>query len=369
MSTTTLVEIVDENVWIPWCYTSPKIYAIMFFILLVIFAVFNFIFGVYCIYKIHHETIKYFIGLKILYFMINILFALSGIAYICHLIIGFECLDGYILWISVGNIGADSYMYGISLLYLLYLFRLYMLCNGSVLKLSIYTLIFCGIGFIIQFTIPPFVFYYFVEGFHSWDDALMCVNIFTFVNAAFSILLLYLFWAKVKQLGKSQGMRENVVLSPAIRYAFCAFVTIISGEMVNSISIYRSYIKDTEFLWSMHLTAVVIDECVNLICVFLQFQFGKVYYDKYLHKMHSFVEHKLARKMSSTEIRSTRSTSTQTINSTTNATSNAVSNTKTDVQTEKTETNTVIQNVDMCDMSHTQKANDVIPTDLVSNVP
>eukprot|EP01084_Bolivina_argentea_P082351 149095_1 len=287
--------------WIPMCYTSPAVYAVVFFTILVLLSVFNIIFSFYGLYKMYHANKKLPIDttIKILYIIINVLFGFGGIAYALHLIVGFDCGE-WDLWAGFGLTGFNCYSYGLALLYLLYLMRLWMVFHaGLVNKLSIVAFIIGIIGFVLQFVLPPFATYYFHE--LNWDMAIMFMNFFTFINAGFSLYILYLFCSKVRSLGQIQQMDTKIILGPAIRYSFCVFVSVTSSEFVNIVNVYRAYVEDTDFWWSLHLTLIVMDESINLICLFFQFNFGKKYYFKFFSKMHSFIESKVIRKMSVTE--------------------------------------------------------------------
>eukprot|EP01084_Bolivina_argentea_P022332 41494_1 len=287
----------------PWCYTSPAVYAIVFFVMMVVFAIFNLIFSIYALYKMYQSSNTIASGIKILYIIITVLFGFGGLAYIGHLTIGFTC-SGYEIWTSCGLTGLNSYSVGLTFLYLLYLIRLWMIFHADILsKLSTVVFIIGGIGFLGQLVIHPFTTYYFeVNPPYNWPKATTCMSVFTIANAVFSLFLLYLFWTKVKVLGKRNNMNTKIILTPAITYAFCCFISVMSSELVNAISLYRAFIDhDRHYIFlSLHYVLIEMDESINLICLFLQFNFGKKYYFKYLGSMHSFVELKVVSKMSTT---------------------------------------------------------------------
>eukprot|EP01084_Bolivina_argentea_P303882 524749_1 len=301
MFTSTINEIAEENGWIPHCHTSPAVYSIIFYFCLVAFAIFNMILSIYNIHKLRGEKSK-FITIKILFFLINIFFGFGGIAYTIHLTFGFMCISSQPnAWDSMGLTGLNFYFYGLALLYLLYLLRLWMVCNGTtLLTLSPIIIIICAIPFILQISTTPLITYYFIM--LEWEQAIMFMSIFTFLNAIFSLYLLGIFWSKLFKLGQAVPTQQTIdimtVLSPAIRYACCAFTSIISSQIVNFVSIYRAYINDNEFWWSIHLTLIVMDESINLICLFWQFSFGKKYYFKCLSCFHSLIERRIIKKMS-----------------------------------------------------------------------
>eukprot|EP01084_Bolivina_argentea_P133707 235994_1 len=285
----------EDVIWIPWCYTSPAIYALIFYVMLVILAVFNVSFSIYALYKMFHQTEKQKVHsvIKALYIVINIFFGFGGLSYSIHLGIGFDC-GLYQFWTTFGLTGFNFYSFGLALLYLLYLVRLRMLFHGNLPNI---VFIIGGIGFIAQCIMPAFATYYFE--ILDWMKAVMYMNIFTFLNMAFSIYLLYLFWIKVNDLGRNhKEIDSQRLLSPAIRYAVCAFSSVISSELVNVVNIWRAYVEDNDFWWSLHLTLIVLDESVNLIACFMQFNFGKQFYFKYLSKIHSSIESRVIGTMS-----------------------------------------------------------------------
>eukprot|EP01084_Bolivina_argentea_P303883 524750_1 len=274
---------------------------IIFYVILVVFATVNMVLSMYNIYKLYREKRK-FITIQILFFIINIFFGFGGIAYSIHLSFGFVYISSKAnAWDSLGLTGLNCYFYGLALLYLLYFLRLWMICNATtLLTLSKIIIVTCSIAFILQISMTPLATYYFVM--LEWNKAIMFMTLFTFFNTIFSLYLLSIFWIKIYKLGHTlesqQAINRMKVLSPGIRYAFCALISIISSQFVNFVSIYRAYINDNEFWWSIHLTFIVMDESINLLCLFLQFSFGKKYYFKYLGFIHLRIEKKFIKQMS-----------------------------------------------------------------------
>lgn len=210
-------------------------------------------------------------------------------------------------------VGLNGYAYGLALLYIFFMLRAKKAFSRTRLRLNKYIVILFNIGLLIQLITPIGFTFYFLSG---WDDynrtwALRYFNIFTWTNIFSSILVLIVFIRQILALSindpetdinnnknnkdlemttvnieqemnnVTSGDIESDLLRVITRYMVCAMFALLSTLMVVIIGIIRSEVPslhDNLAIRGIHIAFHILDETVNLICLSLQFPFGKDLY-------------------------------------------------------------------------------------------
>ena len=213
-------------------------------------------------------------------------------------------------------VGVTNYLYGLTVLYFFFLFRLKKVFDSTGLALNKWILSILYLSGIAQSILPALVTYYFLL---AWSDfargwAVRLFNVHSAINISSLVIILILFNKKIlflsdiKKKGPQQQqqpqpkddiekggdknkqvdtveihkrMVEQEILSLAIRYMVCAFIAMFSSAMVAFVGVLRSEIPGLhdDLPWrGAHITSYGLDETVNLICLYLQFPFGKKVY-------------------------------------------------------------------------------------------
>eukprot|EP01084_Bolivina_argentea_P112426 200505_1 len=335
------------SVWNPVCQPNAPLVIYLFWFLLADCSLFNIIFGVYAIIRSAYSTSP-----DKIFIMIYICFMLNGIVYSYHIGQSMFCLSDFYEWMIVGTLPSVMYMCGLSLVYLLYLLRLRSIFNTTEYALSTWLYIIYLILFIIQMLLPCFMAYYFLN--NMWSEALTCYSTFLITNLIANILLLSTFGRKIYILGakivdtndyKTYTMTANenettinsmihdhdhsiitsktvktktassshskskiedqrdahlklkTLLTPSIRYILCAFIAMASSNILSILGFYRSSCNcDNGILWIIHLFTMRFDECINMICLYLQYNFADKKYRKCCSKIHLFIYNILVKK-------------------------------------------------------------------------
>ena len=228
-------------------------------------------------------------------------------------------------------VGLNGYAYGLALLNLFFVVRLQRVF-GSVGLHVIIKILFI-IGLLIQFITPIIFTYYFLSG---WDDvnrtlALRCFSVFTWTNILSSLLVLIVFIKQLLRISSavcddpepSPSMQtlpsssapapispsspssqasnidimhamkihtvEEELLQLITRYMVCAGFALLATMTVVIIGIIRSEVPslhDNLEIRGIHIAFHIFDTTVNLICLCLQFPFGKVLYGKCCKPVH-----------------------------------------------------------------------------------
>eukprot|EP01084_Bolivina_argentea_P264752 448579_1 len=96
---------------------------------------------------------------------------------------------------------------------------------------------------------------------------------------------------------ENQG--EIDVFSPTIKYIICAFISIASSNLMSLFIIVRSFGYDNEYAWLASLTSGVLDQTINIYCLYLQLPFANGVYWFCCKKLHLFCMDKSFKKTQS----------------------------------------------------------------------
>ena len=204
-------------------------------------------------------------------------------------------------------VGLNGYSYGLALLNLFFMLRLQKVF-GSKLNLHIIVRVLFGMALLIQLITPIIFTFYFLSGWDAFNRtlALRFFNIFTWTNIVSSLLVLIVF---IRQLLKLSSVRpepsrtsvtisgsavdieqemktatvEQELLRLITRYMVCACFALLSTMVVVIIGIIRSEVPslhDNLTIRGIHIAFHILDTTINLICLCLQFPFGKSFYGK-----------------------------------------------------------------------------------------
>ena len=223
-------------------------------------------------------------------------------------------------------VGVTNYLYGLTVLYFFFLFRLKKVFDSTGLALNRIIMIILLLSGIAQAILPALVTYYFILG---WNDfartwAVRLFNAHSIINISSLIIILVLFIKKILFLSDIQKngpqkqvsvtvsdpenggndqkvdtveihkrMVEQEILSLAIRYMVCAFIAMLSSAAVAFVGVLRSEIPGLhdDLAWrGVHITSYGLDEMINLICLYLQFPFGKKIYGKCCYRFDRCVQ-------------------------------------------------------------------------------
>eukprot|EP01083_Nonionella_stella_P307166 1078668_1 len=89
------------------------------------------------------------------------------------------------------------------------------------------------------------------------------------------------------------------LLTPAIRMIICAFLAMISSNLLSIVGIYRLNQPDTQMLWVAHVAWGIWDMFINILCLHLQYSFSDVFYQRLCRKIHICIYAMFVRKMNS----------------------------------------------------------------------
>ena len=294
----------------PWCETGPRDPAIVASYWVVHFCwLCNIFLGSYGTYRLFTNNRLKKRSFKVLYALISFCFFISPPGFAFGIQSGWECwYNEFRAWEGTYMVGLNGYAYGLALLYIFFMQRAKKVFRKTRLRLNRCVLILFNLGLFIQLTTPIGFTYYFLSG---WDEynrtwALRYFNIFTWTNIASSILVLIVFTRQIltlsttdpdpeKQINESKNETESVdieqemkhqdiesdLLRVITRYMVCAMFALLSTLMVVIIGIIRSEVPslhDNLAIRGIHIAFHILDETVNLICLSLQFPFGKKLY-------------------------------------------------------------------------------------------
>eukprot|EP01084_Bolivina_argentea_P099614 179041_1 len=82
--------------------------------------------------------------------------------------------------------------------------------------------------------------------------------------------------------------KHNKFVTKTIRNLFCAFIALISSNMLSILGIYRMIVNDNPLLWILHVMLIVFDQIINIMCFNLGHKYMKASYYRYClccHKM------------------------------------------------------------------------------------
>ena len=213
--------------------------------------------------------------------------------------------------------GVTPYLYGLAVLYFFFLFRLKKVFDTTGLRINRIIMSILYLSGIAQLILPALVTYYFMV---AWDDeprkwAVRYFNAHSAINIFSLLFILVLFIRKILFLSHIQKngshhvqnesntdaekeknnskmidtveihkrMVEAELLNLTIRYLVCALFAFSSGAIVAFIGLLRSEVNGLTSnlpLRGVHITSYILDEATNLMCLLLQFPFGKELYGK-----------------------------------------------------------------------------------------
>eukprot|EP01084_Bolivina_argentea_P266245 451534_1 len=314
------------DIWKCQTETPASIYGCWF--VLILSAIFNFIFGVHTIRKSLNS--KYPDKLCI---FIHILSICSSIFWSFHIAQSIYCISNFIEWIIIGIAGTLCYHFYLSSIFLLYLLKLQTIFNSTEYSLSKWIFILFIFAFIIQILSPFIMSYYFI--FKQWSIALVFYNIFIISNCISNGLLLLVYIHKIYIVGKlmtstntkighknsNSNSNENGkikvktykitltsnsandlkqhqkkqeilyqqinhkisfslkrVLTASIKCMICGFIVMISSNLLSILGVYRHMLNDSQLLWAIHLMLMVLDQSINLFFLYIQYKFGNSKY-------------------------------------------------------------------------------------------
>lgn len=246
--------------------------------------------------------------------------------------------------------GTNGYMFGMALLYLFFWTRLQIVFEQTSMKLSKSMKILFAIFLVVQIITAALSTYYFMLGWNQIvrESALMYFSICAWTNifASFLVLIVFIkqilsviiFSERQKQIaimrvtahsnscqGKTrldtnestqsidisndnEGRRPTItnqnrmkILKLIIRCMICAMVALISTILIATFSTMQSTIPDWHSNLAMrgaHLALRVFDETINLVCLCLQFPFGKGLYMVIFGKIDEFVTKRVMMRIS-----------------------------------------------------------------------
>eukprot|EP01084_Bolivina_argentea_P066829 121855_1 len=258
---------------------------------------------------------------KILFAIIAALFITAAAGFAFATQAGWDCWYDFTGWEATIMIGLVSYQYGLAVLCFFFILRLKTIsAAGAVEKFQLhkFTMWILTIGIVVQIICPIMSCYYFMK---AWDpivrqNALRWVHGHTYTNVIVNSFILILFIKRILLLTESQTIVspnnessvasdttgsvnidvekvmqkktiEHQMLSLAIRYMVCAVFAMLSSVIVVIWGIIRSeateFHNDPKYVLRMrgiHSFLTPFDGTINLICLILQFPFGKGMYFK-----------------------------------------------------------------------------------------
>ena len=304
MSTTT--EATSGISFTPWCnpYKDDVMFTVYCGIIIVWIA--NLLLGFLGIYNLLRDKQSH-ISFKICYTLINLAFMISPPLYIFAIQSGWECwYDNFLSWQSLYVAPLDFYLYGLAILYLFFILRLYYSFKGTALRLNKSVFLIMIFGLFVQLSTPPILSYYFLCC--GWDPvaryhALSWFNGNTYTNIICSALVMFIFVRKILQTSiavttvkagidvteqdieaaMKQKQIDQEMLSLIIKYMILASIALMSTNLVSIYGLIKSAIPEWRVSLEMrgiHLFLQTLDQMINLICLYLQFPFGKKVYIK-----------------------------------------------------------------------------------------
>eukprot|EP01084_Bolivina_argentea_P177717 307327_1 len=295
-----------------WCFNKPHTISYVFWFLMITICICTVILNIIGIrnLKLTSKNIT-LSGLSGLYVTIAIVFIISSISYVIHTAQSIFCSD-LKSWTQTGLIGIDFYLTGLSMLYLLYLFRLKITFQHSKYSLSLCLFILCLMGFVIQLILILFATLYLMK--NNIVLGLKLYSIFNITNFLFNIFLLILFTQKIYTLSKhstaqpqinpnNKQHKKNVnttihlLLTPTIRNIICAFISLIGSNIISMFGIIRSEIIENEIIRTTHILLIVLDVLINSYCIYLQHSFADKQYKLLCNKLNTYIYQKMQKEI------------------------------------------------------------------------
>eukprot|EP01084_Bolivina_argentea_P299969 517125_1 len=274
--------------WLIWCF-EPMLWPIFAWIIILLSTCFVWIFGFYfCILtwtkmKIQSSTenvlsIQFFSTLIVLCFMIN------SVLWCFHVTSSFYCIiNDFQKWNIFGVIAIFFHQLGISLLYLLFVFRLSVPFQETVLATSK----LLSIIFIIAFVLMVIFVFIMVLLLGltpidsiGWKYAFYARIALQIDNLLFTIILLSVFLKKMLLL------QNEKLLKKVVRIIICASIGLLSSQLLEiPISIARLIYATDQIIFTTHVMFIVMDQTINLFSLYLQFAFATATFDKLCGKL------------------------------------------------------------------------------------
>ena len=212
-------------------------------------------------------------------------------------------------------VGVAGYLYGLAALYLFFVLRLKKVFDSTGLGINNFINVLLLIGLTMQLVTPILSIWKFLSGWNDIDRtwALFWFNAFVYTNIGSNLFVLILFTKKILQLSQSnistvntkETVKDDVekeiqkktiekeMLSLAIRYMVCAIFAMLSSNVVVIIGLIRGNVPGlhSDLVWREgHNWFHMADTTINIICLYLQFPFGKKIYNKLCHCTHSCLQ-------------------------------------------------------------------------------
>eukprot|EP01083_Nonionella_stella_P141013 433685_1 len=293
---------------VPWCFQDIQAIIYVFWVLLLLSTLTTAICNLSAtckLLKLNSKSDKSRSALSIMCILIAILFAASGTAYGVHTAQSIFCSDP-ISWTNSGCFAIDCYMLALSLLYMLYVFRLKFIFQDTKYALSTQVLLWFLLGFLFQIVCIFIATLFLLK--NNINIGLKAYSVFNASNFFFNMILISLFIRRIHVLCQNaEGLRRDDVesqslshikkhtmnakklLSPAIRYVICAFVSLLSSNLLSTFGIIRAEILETQALRMLHILLIVMDQGVNSYFLYLQYPFGDEQYHKRCHVTHEHI--------------------------------------------------------------------------------
>eukprot|EP01084_Bolivina_argentea_P060299 110169_1 len=177
-----------------------------------------------------------------------------------------------------GQTGTIAYTTGMISLYSLFYCRLRTVFKNthySVSSASFYLFLFTS--FLLLIPIPIICYYYII--WHT--NATLFFGVWQILYGLFSIILSMSFIIKSLKFINSFKSKEQTLLKPVVKYSILFIIALLSSLMEVFIFVYRWKLNDDWMLLIANTVLVISDNVINIICLFFQFPFAQIYYDKY----------------------------------------------------------------------------------------
>ena len=291
-----------------WCNPNKDDIMVAVYYGILVCCVANLALSILGIYKMLRDKQTH-ISFKISYIIINVSFVVSPPLYAFGIQSGWECwYDNFVRWNAQYVAALVFYLFGLSVLYLFWVLRIHHAFKGSALHVGKPAIIVMIAGFIMQLVTQPIISWYFI-GF-GWDPvarkkALDWFNVNTYTSIISSAIVLAVFIKKILQASVAVSSLKDLdrtdqeikhkqidqaMLSLIIRYSLLASIALMSTNAVSLYGIVKAQIPAWRMSLQMrgiHLFSQTFDQMINLICLYLQFPFGKTIYGKLCGGMQS----------------------------------------------------------------------------------
>eukprot|EP01083_Nonionella_stella_P148504 470183_1 len=280
---------------------------IIFWFALLLLCLFNIIFGSCGIHKVIQSHKKKECTDNILYILVTILFIMSPIGFFFLVASMTFCWLNNIGVLVLKTVSAFTYLQGVSLLYLLYYFRLKKMFKSTEFSLAFWPGIICLFGYFLQCILIVGVSYYALV--NEVINSLNAYIYFGIINFAFNAFLLFIFIRKVYKIAQitvlsiesnrysSSKIQMQRLLTPTIRIIICAFIAMMSSSLLGVKSFIRTKHVDTHLLWISHISLALFDMSINIVCLYLQYSFGDRIYEGCCRRIHICVNGIFVRKV------------------------------------------------------------------------